>query len=129
MKIANNIRKIRSKISSAEKQYFRKENSVCLIAVSKTKTIEEIVSAINENQRHFGENYCQEGVEKIKAITKPGIVWHFIGPVQSNKTKQIAQYFDWVHTFDRIKIPRRLNELRTTDTPPLNVCIEVNTSG
>jgi len=129
MEISNNLKKIRNKITASEKKFLRGENSVCLIAVSKTRKINEIISAINENQHHFGENYCQEGVEKIKAITKPGIVWHFIGPVQSNKTKQIAQYFDWVHTVDRIKIARRLNELRPTDTPPLNVCIQVNTSG
>ena len=129
MEISNNLKKIRNKIIASEKKFLRENNSVCLIAVSKTRKINEIISAINENQHHFGENYCQEGVEKIKAITKPGIVWHFIGPVQSNKTKQIAQYFDWVHTVDRIKIARRLNELRPTDIPPLNVCIQVNTSG
>jgi len=129
MKIANNIRKIRSNISAAEKQYHREENSVCLIAVSKTRKIEEIISAINENQRHFGENYCQEAIEKIKAIREPEIVWHFIGPVQSNKTNQIARYFSWVHTIDRIKIARRLDEMRPKNMPPLNVCIQVNTSG
>jgi len=129
MKIANNIRKIRSNISAAEKQYHREENSVCLIAVSKTRKIEEIISAINENQRHFGENYCQEAIEKIKTIREPEIVWHFIGPVQSNKTNQIARYFSWVHTVDRIKIARRLDEMRPKNMPPLNVCIQVNTSG
>ena len=128
MKIANNIRKIRSNISAAEKQYHREENSVCLIAVSKTRKIEEIISAINENQRHFGENYCQEAIEKIRIINKPEIVWHFIGPIQSNKTNQIARYFDWVHTVDRIKIARRLDKVRPENLPPLNVCIQVNTS-
>mgnify|MGYP001403825825 CR=1 FL=1 len=92
------------------------------------KTTLRLLKAINENQRHFGENYCQEGVEKIKAVTKPGIVWHFIGPVQSNKTNQISRYFNWVHTIDRIKIARRLDELRPEKMPPLNVCIQVNTS-
>ena len=87
MKIANNLTKIRSDISAAEKEYHRRKNSVCLIAVSKTRKIEEIVSAVNENQRHFGENYCQEAVEKIKTISKPEIVWHFIGPV--NQIKRI----------------------------------------
>ena len=129
MEISNNLKKIRSKITASEKKFLRENNSVCLIAVSKTRKINEIISAINENQHHFGENYCQEGVEKIKAITEPGIVWHFIGPVQSNKTKQIARYFDWVHTVDRVKIARRLNELRPADIPPLNICIQVNTSG
>ena len=129
MEISNNLKKIRSKITASEKKFLRENNSVCLIAVSKTRKINEIISAIDENQHHFGENYCQEGVEKIKAITEPGIVWHFIGPVQSNKTKQIARYFDWVHTVDRVKIARRLNELRPADIPPLNICIQVNTSG
>ena len=129
MEISNNLKKIRNKITASEKKFLRGENSVCLIAVSKTRKINEIISAIDENQHHFGENYCQEGVEKIKAITEPGIVWHFIGPVQSNKTKQIARYFDWVHTVDRVKIARRLNELRPADIPPLNICIQVNTSG
>jgi len=128
MKIANNLTKIRSDISAAEKEYHRRKNSVCLIAVSKTRKIEEIVSAVNENQRHFGENYCQEAVEKIKTISKPEIVWHFIGPVQSNKANQIARYFNWVHTIDRAKIARRLNEMRPENMPPLNICIQVNTS-
>ena len=129
MKIANNLTKIRNKISVAEKQFGRKENSVCLIAVSKTRKINEIIMAINENQRHFGENYCQEAIEKIKTITQPNVVWHFIGPIQSNKTKQIAHYFDWVHTVDRIKIARRLDEMRPDNMAPLNICIQVNTSG
>ena len=128
MEISNNLKKIRNKITASEKKFLRGENSVFLIAVSKTRKINEIISAINENQHHFGENYCQEGVEKIKAVTKHGIVWHFIGPVQSNKTKQIAQYFDWVHTVDRIKIARRLDKMRPENLPPLNVCIQVNTS-
>ena len=129
MKIAHNLTKIRNKISAAEKQFGRKENSVCLIAVSKTRKINEIIMAINENQRHFGENYCQEAIEKIKNITQPNVVWHFIGPIQSNKTKQIAHYFDWVHTVDRIKIARRLDEMRPDNMAPLNICIQVNTSG
>jgi len=128
MEITKNLRKIRSKINAAEKKYQREKNAVCLIAVSKTRKIEEIISAINENQRHFGENYCQEAIEKIRIINKPEIVWHFIGPIQSNKTNQIARYFDWVHTVDRIKIARRLDKVRPENLPPLNVCIQVNTS-
>ena len=129
MKIANNLTKIRNKISAAEKQFGREENSVCLIAVSKTRKINEIIMAINKNQRHFGENYCQEAIEKIKAITQSNVVWHFIGPIQSNKTKQISHYFDWVHTVDRIKIAHRLDEMRPDNMAPLNICIQVNTSG
>jgi pyridoxal phosphate enzyme (YggS family) len=129
MKIANNLTKIRNKISAAEKQFGREENSVCLIAVSKTRKINKIIMAINKNQRHFGENYCQEAIEKIKAITQSNVVWHFIGPIQSNKTKQISHYFDWVHTVDRIKIAHRLDEMRPDNMAPLNICIQVNTSG
>ena len=129
MKIANNLTKIRNKISAAEKQFGREENSVCLIAVSKTRKINKIIMAINKNQRHFREHYCQEAIEKIKAITQPKVVWHFIGPIQSNKTKQISHYFDWVHTVDRIKIAHRLDEMRPDNMAPLNICIQVNTSG
>lgn len=128
MKIDINLRKIRSNIKAAEKKFGRKKNSVSLIAVSKTRKISEILVAVNENQRHFGENYCQEAVEKIKAINNSEIVWHFIGPIQSNKTKQVACYFDWVHTLDRIKIAKRLNEMRPDTMSPLNVCIQVNIS-
>lgn len=77
----------------------------------------------------IGENYCQEAIEKIVAINQPDIVWHFIGPIQSNKTKQIASHFDWVHTVDRIKIARRLDEARPDDKSPLNICVQVNISG
>jgi len=128
MKITDNITKIRSNIYTAEKKYHREENSVCLIAVSKTRKIEEIVSAINGGQRHFGENYCQEAIKKIKTINEPEIVWHFIGPVQSNKTNLIARHFNWVHTVDRIKIASHLDKMRPKNMPPLNICIQVNTS-
>ena len=128
MKIDINLTKIRNKIGAVEKQFGRKNNSVCLIAVSKTRKINEIIQAIDKNQRHFGENYCQEAVEKIKTINRPDIIWHFIGPIQSNKTKQIAHYFNWVHTLDRLKIAQRLNEMRPDDLPPLNICVQVNTS-
>ncbi len=128
MKIDINLTKIRNKIEEAEKQFGRTNNSVCLIAVTKTREINEITDAINENQRHFGENYCQEAVEKIKAINHSDLIWHFIGPIQSNKTNQIARYFSWVHTLDRLKIARRLNEMRPDNLPPLNVCVQVNTS-
>lgn len=129
MKIADKLTQIRNEISDAEKQFHRKEGSVCLLAVSKTRTVDEIMTAINSSQRHFGENYCQEAIEKIETINRPDITWHFIGPVQSNKTKQIATYFDWVHTVDRIKIARRLDESRPENAPPLNICVQINISG
>lgn len=129
MKIIENLDHIRNEISVAEKRFDRSASSVCLLAVSKTRSVDEIMTAVNEGQRHFGENYCQEAVEKIDAIGRPDLIWHFIGPIQSNKAKQIASHFDWVHTVDRIKIARRLDELRPENLAPLNVCVQINISG
>jgi len=129
MKITNKLAQIHNDISVAEKRYHRAEGSVRLLAVSKTRSVDEIMSAINEGQRHFGENYCQEAIEKIEVIDQPDLIWHFIGPVQSNKTRQIACHFDWIHTVDRIKIAHRLNETRPEDLAPLNICVQVNISG
>ncbi len=129
MKITANLAQIHNEISVAEKQFQRDEGSVCLLAVSKTRTTDEIITAINANQRHFGENYCQEAIEKIEAINRSDIIWHFIGPIQSNKTKQIASHFDWAHTVERIKIARRLDEMRPENSPLLNICVQINISG
>ncbi len=129
MKITDNLAHIRHEIKLLEKRYSRGAGSVCLLAVSKTRSVDEILAAIQEGQRHFGENYCQEALEKIVAIKIPELVWHFIGPIQSNKTRQIAAHFDWVHTVDRIKIARRLDEMRPDNLQPLNICIQVNISG
>ncbi len=129
MKIANNLADIHNEISLAEKRYNRSKGSVCLLAVSKTRSIAEIMAAFNAGQRHFGENYCQEALEKIEKIESPDITWHFIGPIQSNKTRQIASHFDWVHSLDRIKIAQRLHNERPETLAPLNVCVQVNISG
>ena len=129
MKIIENLDHIRNEISVAEKRFNRLDSSVCLLAVSKTRSVDEIMVAVSEGQRHFGENYCQEAVEKIDAIDDHDLIWHFIGPIQSNKTRQIASHFDWVHTIDRIKIARRLNELRPESLAPLNICVQINISG
>ncbi len=129
MKIIDNLDHIRNEISVAEKQFNRRNSSVCLLAVSKTRKVDEIMTAINGGQRHFGENYCQEALEKIIAIDNPDLIWHFIGPIQSNKTSQIALHFDWAHTIDRIKIARRLNEARPENLAPLNICVQINISG
>lgn len=129
MKITENLSKIRNEIRSTENEFQQEENSVSLLAVSKTRSVDEIMTAYNAGQRHFGENYCQEAVEKIDAIGQNEIIWHFIGPIQSNKTSLIAQYVDWAHTIDRIKIARRLNESRPDDAAALNICIQVNISG
>jgi pyridoxal phosphate enzyme (YggS family) len=127
--IAQNIKSIRALISDAEQKYARQPGSVQLLAVSKTRPVEDIHAAFAENQSHFGENYLQDALTKIEAVSEPAIEWHFIGPIQSNKTRQIAQYFNWVHTIDRLKIAQRLNEQRDPEQAPLNICIQVNTSG
>jgi len=127
--IAQNIQSIRTQIKALEEKYLRQAGSVQLLAVSKTRPIEDIQSAFAENQHHFGENYLQDALSKIENITESAIEWHFIGPVQSNKTRQIAENFHWVHTIDRLKIARRLSEQRNPEQPPLNVCIQVNVSG
>ena len=99
---------------------------VKLIAVSKKKSIALIKEAINSGQKDFGENYLQEAVEKIKAINDPSLTWHFIGPIQSNKTASIAKYFQWVHSVDRKKVLTRLNEQSKENQKVLNVLIQVN---
>jgi len=111
-----------------EVKYRRKPNSVNLLAVSKTFPKEAVIDAYKAGQRHFGENYLQDALSKITAVEYTDIVWHFIGPIQSNKTKDIAQNFHWVHTLDREKIARRLNNQRAESMAPLNCCIQVNIS-
>jgi len=100
---------------------------VSLLAVSKTRSPDELREAVAAGQRAFGENYLQEALDKIEALSDlTGIDWHFIGPIQSNKTRQIASAFSWVHSVDRLKIARRLSEQRETGLPPLNICLQVN---
>lgn len=127
--IAANLAGLRSRISEMELRYDRIPGTVGLLAVTKTRTANEILAAIECGQREFGESYLQEAMEKINLIRDPGITWHFIGPVQSNKTRAIAENFSWVHSVDRIKIARRLNEMRPAGQPPLNICIQLNISG
>jgi pyridoxal phosphate enzyme (YggS family) len=104
----------------------RPPNEVQLLAVSKTKPVSDIVQAYETGQRLFGENYVQEGIEKVKALTNLAeIEWHFIGPLQSNKTRLVAENFDWVQSVDRLKIAQRLNDQRSAHKK-LNVCIQVN---
>ncbi|WP_105900841.1 YggS family pyridoxal phosphate-dependent enzyme [Vibrio gangliei] len=131
--IQQNLEQIRQQIRAAEQQYSRHSNSVQLLAVSKTKPIEAIKQAIDAGQTQFGENYVQEGVDKIQYFAQhynhSELEWHFIGPIQSNKTRPIAENFDWVHSIDREKIAQRLNDQRPAELPPLQVLIQVNTSG
>jgi hypothetical protein len=104
----------------------RRPESVRLLAVSKKQALTAIREAAAAGQRDFGENFVQEGVEKIEELADLGLTWHFIGHLQSNKTRVVAQYFDWVHTIDKLKTARRLSEQRPGDRPPMNVCLQVN---
>ncbi len=126
--IARKLSKILYEIRAAELQAQRKIDSVALLAVSKTKPSIDLIQAYQAGQRHFGESYLQEALLKQKELACYRITWHFIGPIQSNKTRAIAEHFSWVHSVDRLKIAQRLSEQRPAHLPPLNVCIQVNIS-
>ncbi|MCG9789643.1 YggS family pyridoxal phosphate-dependent enzyme [Vibrio mediterranei] len=130
--IQQNIELITSQIAQAEQKCGRAQGDVQLLAVSKTKPIEAILDACQAGQRRFGENYVQEGVSKVAHFNEQhgdiDIEWHFIGPIQSNKTRPVAEHFDWVHTVDRAKIAQRLNDQRPEGMQPIQVLIQVNTS-
>lgn len=127
-RIASNLNAINSNIRLAESNAGRGVDSVQLLAVSKTKPSADIMAAYQAGQRHFGENYLQEALTKQKELSHYQIIWHFIGPIQSNKTKQIAMNFSWVHSVDRLKIAQRLSDQRPESLPPLNICVQVNIS-
>ena len=120
---------ILAQIRQAETTYNRKPGSVLLLAVSKTKTAKDITAAYQAGQRHFGESYCQEALKKQQELGAFDITWHFIGPVQSNKTKFLAAHFAWVHSVDSLKVAKRLSDQRPCTLPPLNICLQVNISG
>ncbi len=125
--IGRNLDRIKTQIEHAATSTGRQSQNITLLAVSKTKPISDIISAYQSGQRDFGENYVQEGVEKIQALRSySDIYWHFIGPLQSNKSKIVAENFDWMHSIDRFKIAKRLNDQRPASMPPLKVCIQVN---
>jgi len=126
--IAVNLRQINTLIVELCQQYQRDPNDISLLAVSKTKPAADIRSAFNAGQRSFGENYLQEALQKIQALHDLPIEWHFIGSIQSNKTRELAENFAWVHSVDRLKIARRLSEQRPDSMPPLNICLQVNIS-
>ena len=134
MNIKDNLHTIHKQIDEACIQADRPTNTVTLLAVSKTKPAQQLINAYNAGQRNFGENYVQEAVEKITLLSSgenaefADICWHFIGPIQSNKTRLIAENFSWVHSVDRIKVATRLNEQRSPQDTPLNICLQVNIS-
>ena len=134
--IAENIHHVRERIATLEKRHGRTPGSVRLLAVSKTHGPDRVREAHAADLREFGENYVQEALDKIRDLSDPldshlalkDITWHFIGPVQSNKTKDVATHFSWVHSVDRLKIARRLSEQRPDHLPALNVCVQANIS-
>lgn len=127
--ISANLQAVLARIDAVARQYGRDPRDVALLAVSKTWPAACIRDAATAGQRAFGENYVQEGLEKIAELRTFGLEWHFIGPLQSNKTRSVAENFDWVHSIDRLKIAERLAEQRPGSLPPLSVCLQVNVSG
>lgn len=133
MSITSNLHDVRHAVKAATEQAGRDPSSVSILAVSKTFGPEAVIEAAGGGQVAFGENYLQEALDKQQAIQtlRPDLAleWHFIGPIQSNKTRPIAEHFAWAHAVDREKIARRLSEQRPPDLPPLNICLQLNVSG
>jgi pyridoxal phosphate enzyme (YggS family) len=129
--LVHNLHAVSQRIALAEQLAGREPRSVTLLAVSKTFPAEDVRAAHAAGQRMFGENYVQESLTKIEALAdlRTSLEWHFIGPLQSNKTRPVAENFDWVHSVDRLKIAQRLSEQRPAHLPPLKVCLQVNVSG
>lgn len=127
--IADNIGLVSQRIRAAANAVQRDANSIHLLAVSKTKPAQAVREAYAAGMHDFGENYLQEALGKQAELTDLPLSWHFIGPIQSNKTRAIAENFAWVHSVDRLKIAQRLSEQRPAELPPLNICIQVNVSG
>jgi len=128
-KIRDKLQIIGAEIKKTAQQYQREVDDIQLLAVSKRHSVEDIRIAYDSGQTSFGENYVQELIEKAQTLVDLDISWHFIGPLQSNKTKQIAEVASWVHTIDRFKIAKRLNDQRPKNLAPLSVCIQINISG
>jgi len=124
--VTENLRKIRDLLAEAAVEAGRSPEDVHLLAVSKKQPLEKIVAAADAGQRDFGENTVQEGIEKVTKLTQRRLCWHFIGHIQSNKTRAVAEHFDWVHSVDKLKTAKRLSEQRPESLGDLNVCIQVN---
>ena len=121
-----NISQVKSRLSSAARDANRTADDIRLIAVSKTKPAKAVRAAFHSGISDFGENYVSEAVDKCMQCDDLDITWHFLGPLQSNKTRQVAEHFDWIHSIDRVKVAQRLNAQRPEDRAPLKVCIQVN---
>ena len=126
IRVTENLQKIRDLLDEAAMEAGRDPGSVHLLAVSKKQPLASIREAADAGQQAFGENFVQEGVDKIQALGRSDLSWHFIGHLQSNKTRAVAEYFDWVHTIDSLKIARRLSDQRPPALGPLQVCLQVN---
>jgi pyridoxal phosphate enzyme (YggS family) len=126
--IADRLQAVRASIAKAVLKAGRNTDAVTLLAVSKAHSAEACRDAFEAGQKHLGENYVQEAIQKQTELQNLPIIWHFIGPIQSNKTQLIAQHFDWVHGVDRLKIAERLNAARPENMPPLQICIQINVS-
>ena len=127
--IPTQLAAVRARLHAACQAAGRSDDSVTLLAVSKTFGADAVEAAYAAGQTWFGENYIQEAVQKITALRQLPLVWHCIGPIQSNKTRLVAEHFDWVHTVDRLKVAQRLSEQRPAHLPALQVCIQVNIDG
>ena len=126
IRVTENLRVIRDLLATTSKAASRDESSVKLLAVSKKQPVAAVLAAAEAGQRDFGENFVQEGLQKITAAGRNDLVWHFIGHLQTNKTKAVAAHFAWVHTVERLKIAQRLSQQRPADLDDLNICLQVN---
>lgn len=126
--LATRLGGVQQRITQAAITAQRNPAEITLLAVSKTHPAEAIAECYALDQRHFAENYLQESLQKISVLNQADIIWHFIGPLQSNKSRAVAEHFHWLHTLDRAKLAERLNDQRPAHLPPLNVCIQVNIS-
>jgi len=127
--ISANLQAVLARIGTAARKFGRNPDDISLLAVSKTWPAVDVRAAVDAGQRAFGENYVQEGVDKTVELADLGLNWHFIGPLQSNKTRRVAERFDWVHSVERLKIAERLSEQRPDTLPPLQICLQINVSG
>ena len=126
IRVTENLRKIRELLAEAAIDAGRDDSAVQLLAVSKKQTLAGVIEAAAAGQRDFGENFVQEGLEKIAAVSRNDLCWHFIGHLQTNKTRAVAAHFDWVHTVDRLKTAQRLSQQRPAALGKLNICLQVN---
>jgi len=126
IRVTENLRKIRDLLAKSAVEAQRDPGTVKLLAVSKKQPVAKVLEAARAGQRDFGENFVQEGLEKIEMTMSHDLIWHFIGHLQSNKTRAVAEHFDWVHTIDRLRTAERLSRQRPPELPPMNICLQVN---